>query len=459
MNIRRVLIANRGEIAARIIRTCRNLGLETVLGASEADLNSTPAKLADTVICLGPARSIDSYLNVEAIVNAAIVAKADAIHPGYGFLSENVSLAHAARSHGLIFIGPTEANLEAVGDKLRARSHASAAGLPLAPGGSIERPADAIALAEKIGWPVLVKAVGGGGGRGLKRVDEPSKLLTSVELSMTEAGATFADSRVYLERFVASGRHVEVQVIGDGEDVIHLGDRDCSIQRRYQKLVEEAPAPELPDRVRNGMREAAVAFGKHLGYLGVGTVEFLYDRHREQFYFLEMNARIQVEHPVTEAITGIDLVAEQFWIAEGRKLRLTQEDTRFTGHAIECRLNAEDWSHDFKPAPGTITRAVYPAGDGVRIDTHVESGTQVTPFYNSLLAKLIVCGADRNDAIIRAKSALERVEVQGIATNRDMHLALMNDAEFVRGGVDTGFLPRWLAGRTAQLHPRKWERE
>jgi acetyl-CoA carboxylase biotin carboxylase subunit len=447
MNIRRVFVANRGEIAARVIRTCHNLGLDVVLGASEADMGSVPARMADAVICIGPARSTDSYLNVEAVVNAALAAKADAIHPGYGFLSENMRLARAAREKGLVFIGPTEANLEAVGDKLKARAHATAAGLPLAPGGSIDDPAQAAALAERIGYPVLVKAVGGGGGRGLKRVDEPSKLAATVELAMAEAGAAFADSRVYLERFVASGRHVEVQVMGDGERVIHLGDRDCSVQRRYQKLVEEAPAPDLPDHARQGMRKAAVAFGEHLGYLGLGTVEFLYDRQREEFYFLEMNARIQVEHPVTEAITGLDLVAEQIFIAEGRRLRLTQDEILFAGHAIECRLNAEDWTRDFQPSPGTVTRAVYPAGDGVRIDTHIEAGAKVPPFYDSLMAKLIVTGSDRADAIARTRSALKRCAIEGVASNRDMHVALMDSEEFAKGGVDTAFFPRWLEGR------------
>jgi acetyl-CoA carboxylase biotin carboxylase subunit len=447
MNIRRVFIANRGEIAVRIIRTCRSLGIETVVAASEADLDAVPARLADWTICIGPPRSSDSYLNVEAIVDAAVRAKADAVHPGYGFLSENVRLARACRARGLVFIGPTEENLEAVGDKLRARGHAVDAGLPLAPGGPVDSPIEALALAEKIGWPLLVKAVGGGGGRGLKLVSEPSRLIETVELAMAEAGAAFADSRVYLERFVASGRHVEVQIVGDGESVIHLGDRDCSVQRRYQKLVEEAPAPDLPDRAREGMRAAAVAFGRHLKYLGLGTVEFLYDRNREAFYFLEMNARIQVEHPVTEAITGLDLVAEQIAIAEGRKLRLRQDEIRFDGHAIECRLNAEDWTRDFRPAPGTVAAAIFPAGPNIRVDTHIEAGSRVPPFYDSLMAKIIVRAAERGAAIDRLKSALADCDIRGVTTNRDMHLALLNDAEFARGGVDTAYFQRFLERR------------
>jgi len=447
MNIRRVFIANRGEIAVRVIRTCRSLGIESVVAASEADLDAVPARLADRTICIGPPRSSDSYLNVEAIVDAAVRAKADAVHPGYGFLSENVRLARACRARGLVFIGPTEENLEAVGDKLRARDHAVDAGLPLAPGGPVDSPAEAKALAEKIGWPLLVKAVGGGGGRGLKLVSEPSRLIETVELAMAEAGAAFADSRVYLERFVASGRHVEVQIVGDGESVIHLGDRDCSVQRRYQKLVEEAPAPDLPDRAREGMREAAVAFGRHLKYLGLGTVEFLYDRNREEFYFLEMNARIQVEHPVTEAITGLDLVAEQIAISEGRKLRLRQDEIRFDGHAIECRLNAEDWTRDFRPAPGTVDAAIFPAGPNIRVDTHIEAGSRVPPFYDSLMAKIVVRAAERGAAIDRLKSALTDCDIRGVTTNRDMHLALLNDAEFARGGVDTAYFQRFLERR------------
>jgi acetyl-CoA carboxylase, biotin carboxylase subunit len=442
-NIRRVFIANRGEIATRVIRTCKSLGIDTVLGASDADMASVPARLANAVVNVGPSHATQSYLNVARVVAAAREAGADAIHPGYGFLSENAALARSVRSEGLIFIGPTEANLEAVGDKLKARFHATAAGLPLAPGGSLDDPGQAAKLAAAIGYPVLVKAVGGGGGRGLKRVDAPEQLASTVELAMAEAAAAFGDARVYLERYVASGRHIEVQVMGDGVDAIHLGDRDCSVQRRYQKLVEEAPAPDLPVHAREGMRNAAVSFAKHLGYLGLGTVEFLYDRVREEFYFLEMNARIQVEHPVTEEITGIDLVAEQLWLAEGRRLRLHQHDISFNGHAIECRINAEDWRKGFQPSPGLVETAVYPAGSGIRVDTHIESGSTVPPFYDSLMAKLIVKGNDRSDAIQQTAAALRRCSITGVNHNRDMHLALMASDEFARGAVDTAFFPRW----------------
>lgn len=439
MIIRSILIANRGEIASRIIRTCRDLGIESVLAASEADLASVPARQADRTICIGPARSADSYLNVDAIVRAAMTAKVDALHPGYGFLSENVRLARACRTSGIAFVGPTEAQLEAVGDKLRARRHAIHAGLPVVPGGPVNSAEEAVALAERIGWPILVKAVGGGGGRGMKLVAEPSRMTEVIELATAEADSAFADSRIYLERFIASGRHVEVQIIGDGEDVIHLGDRDCSIQRRYQKLVEEAPAPGLAERTRAAMRAAAVAFGRHLGYRGLGTIEFLYDRDRNDFYFLEMNARIQVEHPVTEAITGLDLVAEQIRVAEGRRLRFRQDEITFAGHAIECRLNAEDWTRGFQPAPGNVDSAIFPAGCGIRVDTHIEAGSRVPPFYDSLLAKIIVHGADRNEAIGRLKLALTNCDIRGVVTNRDMHLALLTQPEFVRGGVDTAY--------------------
>lgn len=449
MRIRRILIANRGEIAVRIVRTCRRLGIETVLAASEADLDSLAARLADATICIGPAKSSASYLNVEAVVGAAVAARADAVHPGYGFLSENRKLAQACAAVGIVFIGPTEAQLDAVGDKLKARHHALAAGLPVVPGGETSSIAEAHALAEKTGWPILIKAVGGGGGRGMKLVSDPEKLAETIELAMAEANAAFGDPRVYLERYVSSGRHVEVQVLGDGENVIHLGTRDCSIQRRYQKLVEEAPAPNLRDGLRAEMHSAAVAFAKHLAYRGLGTVELLVDCERDTFYFLEMNARIQVEHPVTEAVCGLDLVAEQIAVAEGQPLRLTQDDVHFSGHAIECRINAEDWTMDFRPSPGTVSRAVFPVGDGVRVDTHVQTGARVPPFYDSLLAKLIVHGSDRHQALERLRHALPRCEISGVTTNVPMHIELMQQAEFARGGVNTAYFPWFLEHRAA----------
>lgn len=443
MMIRSILIANRGEIAMRIIRSCKRLGIETVLAASEADLASLPARQADRVITVGPAPSAQSYLNVSAILAAARAAKVDAIHPGYGFLSENQALARACAEADIIFIGAAAEQLASVGDKLRAREIAEAANLPVVPGGIVGSPDDARAMIEKIGFPVLIKAVGGGGGRGLRRIDDASKVDESVEQAMAEADAAFGDARIYIERFVAKGRHVEVQILGDGTDAIHLGDRDCSVQRRYQKLIEEAQAPGLDTKLRAGLHEAALRYAKALAYRGAGTVEFLVDDAAGSFYFLEMNARIQVEHPVTEAVTGIDLVAEQIAVAEGRPLRIRQDEIAFDGHAIEFRINAEDIAHDFRPSPGTVTRAIFAAGDGIRVDTHIEAGAKVPPFYDSLLAKIIVHSDSREAAIAKAREALAHCRIDGVKTNIAMHLAVLNDPEFQRGGVDTGWFTRF----------------
>lgn len=442
-SIRRLLIANRGEIAVRVIRTCRELGIETVLAASEADIDSVPARLADRTLRIGAAAPASSYLNIDAIVTAAIEARVDAVHPGYGFLAENAAFAERCGSAGIIFVGPDVDQLRAVGDKLEARRHAVAAGLPVVPGGSVTTLTEAQAIASDIGVPLLVKAVAGGGGRGMKLVRDMAELPATLDLAMAEARAAFGDPRVYLERFVAAGRHVEVQLLGDGEHVIHLGDRDCSVQRRYQKLIEEAPAPGLAEGLRAAMHAAAVAFGRHLRYRGLGTVEFLVDTLRNDFYFLEMNARIQVEHPVTEAITGLDLVAEQIAVAEDRPLRLKQSEVRWRGHALECRVNAEDAHRDFRPSPGTVRTAIFPAGAGVRVDTHIESGARVPPFYDSLLAKIITCGADRAESLRRMATALSLCHIDGVETNLAMHSAVIAEPAFMRGGVDTG----WLAGR------------
>ena len=444
MTLRRILIANRGEIAVRVIRTCQRLGIETVLAASEADLDSMGARLADRMICIGPAISSASYLNIEAVIAAAVASKADAIHPGYGFLSESQRLAAACDLAGICFIGPTIEQLDAVGDKLKARAHATAAGLAGVPGGEARSLDEAKRVADQVGWPILIKAVGGGGGRGMKQVHDASKLGAAMEIAMAEAQASFGDPRLYIERYISHGRHIEVQIVGDGEDVIHLGTRDCSIQRRYQKLLEEAPAPNIGETLRREMHRAAIAFAKHLKYTGLGTVEFLVDCDRDTFYFLEMNARIQVEHPVTEAICGLDLVEEQIAIAEGRKLRRKQSDISLYGHAIECRINAEDWRHDFRPSPGKVTRAVFPAGQGIRVDTHIQAGAAIPPFYDSLLGKLIVHGKDRVEAIHKLRRALSNLEITGIATILQMHAALMRSDEFVHGSVDTAFLERFL---------------
>jgi acetyl-CoA carboxylase, biotin carboxylase subunit len=479
--IRRVLVANRGEIAVRVIRTCQRLGIEAVLAVSDADADAVPARLADQTIRIGPADPAASYLDVDAVVHAALAARADAIHPGYGFLSENPRLARACEAAGIVFIGPTADVLEAAGDKLAARERAIAAGLPVLPGGLVGEVADvggpargrdesgvgdmagadagpdrgqagnhaggaagAGRLAERIGYPVLVKAAGGGGGRGLRVVTEPGQLAGAVAVASAEAQVAFGDPRVYLERYVSPTRHVEVQLLGDGQNVIHLGDRDCSVQRRYAKLIEEAPAPLLGETLRVGMRVAAVALGQHLKYQGLGTVEFLVDTERDAFWFLEINARIQVEHPVTEMITGLDLVAEQIAIAEGRGLRLSQASVGYRGHAIECRIGAEDPAAGFRPSPGVVTRAVFPAGPGVRVDTHVQTGSAVPPHYDSLLAKIIVCGAGRAEALARLRAALARCEIAGLATTLPVLAGLADDPGFAAGGVETGYLARWL---------------
>ncbi len=359
MKIHRLLVANRGEIAARVIRTCTKLGIESVLAASDADLDSLPARLADRVVRLGPAPPAASYLDSTAVVRAAQAVSADAVHPGYGFLSENPALAQECAAAGIVFVGPTPESLEAVGDKLRARAHAIAAGLPVVPGGEAADLAGAQDVLAEVGCPLLVKAVSGGGGRGMKLVRSAEELPHTLDLAVSEAAAAFGDPRVYLERFVASGRHVEVQVLGDGTRAVALGDRDCSVQRRYQKLFEEAPAPLVPARVRAEMADAALALALHLGYRGLGTVELLYDREREAFYFLEMNARIQVEHPVTEMVTGLDLVAEQLAVAEGLPLRVRQEDVVLTGHAVG---RVPHQRRGLGPRLPPITRADRPSG-------------------------------------------------------------------------------------------------
>ncbi|HTQ98978.1 MAG TPA: biotin carboxylase N-terminal domain-containing protein [Candidatus Acidoferrum sp.] len=448
MNINRLFIANRGEIALRIIRTCRQLGIETVLGVSAADQDSMPAKLADRTVLLGPAKAADSYLNVQRVVAAAQQARADALHPGYGFLSENSALAEACAAHGIVFVGPTPAQLLAVGDKLRARQAAQQAGLPLINGAAVATAVDAQKLAAELGLLVLIKAVGGGGGRGMKVVRALAEMQTQFDLASAEAKAAFGNPHLYIERYVERGRHIEVQVFGDGSDVIHFGTRDCSIQRRYQKLVEEAPAPNLSPSLRSAIETAAVTFAKHLSYRGAGTVEFLLDCERNDFYFLEMNARIQVEHPVTEQIAGVDLVAQQIRIAEGRPLGLCQQDVKFNGHSIECRLNAEDPARDFQPSPGRVTLAQWAAGTAVRVDSHIETGSMVPPYYDSLLGKLIVTGTDRADALNKLQRALAACRFEGISTNLELLQRIAGDSQFAAGGVTTGFLPVLLGRKT-----------
>ncbi len=445
MKIRRLFIANRGEIALRVIQTAQRLGIETILGASDADLDSVPARLADHCVRIGAAPAARSYLDLEAVIGAARAAAADALHPGYGFLSENAALARGCQAAGIVFVGPDAATLEAVGDKLRARTHAVAAGVPVVPGASVGTLADCEQLVRSLGWPILIKAVGGGGGRGLRRVDSPAQLSAQLELAVSEAGAGFGDPRVYVERYVTGGRHVEVQLLGDGSNIVQLGTRDCSVQRRYQKLIEEAPAPGLSASLLQRLTDAAVALGRQLRYRGAGTVEFLLDADRDQFYFLEVNARIQVEHPVTEMTTGVDLVAEQLAIAAGVPLRFAAPELASRGHAIECRINAEDVAHDMRPSPGRVSRALFPAGQGIRVDTHIEAGASVPPFYDSLLAKIIVHATDRPRAIERMAAALSDCQISGVQVNTALHTRILADARFRRGAVDTGFLQQLLA--------------
>src|SRR5271167_1462546 len=448
MPIRRILIANRGEIAARIIRSCRALDIEVVLAVSAADRDSEPARQADRVVCIGAAKSADSYLNAAAIVHAALATGAGAIHPGYGFLSERAALPQLCAKAGIVFIGPTADQIAALGDKLRARAEAESANVPVVPGGAADSRAEAEILARKIAAPLLVKAVGGGGGRGMKLVERLEDLPPLLDLAAAEAGAAFGDARVYLEQYIAGGRHVEVQVLGDGEGrVIQLGERDCSVQRRYQKLIEETPAPGLSAALRDSLQQAAVRFAERIAYRSAGTVEFIVDARRKAFYFLEMNARIQVEHPVTEAVTGIDLIAEQIAIADGAGLRLRQTEVRTIGCAIECRVNAEDHRNEFRPSPGRIRDVSWPSGEGIRVDTHVVPGSSIPPYYDSLLAKIIACAADRAGALARLRSAIAATHISGVKSNLGFHEAALDDAEFQAGGVDTGFVARLYARR------------
>ena len=446
MTLARVFIPNRGEIAVRIVRACRDLGLESVIGTSEVDRDAVAARSADRAVCLGPGPAVESYLREDLVVQAALGTGCDAIHPGYGFLAESPRLARLAGEHGLIFVGPPPEAMELAGDKLRARSQAIDAGLPVLPGEPAESAAQAREAAERIGYPVLVKAAGGGGGRGIKLAADPDALTGLLGLARSEAAAAFGDERVYLERFIADARHIEVQVAADAEgSVIHLGERDCSVQRRYQKVIEEAPAPQLTAATRDALRGAAVKFTRAIGYRNLGTVEFVLDAASDEFYFLEMNCRIQVEHPVTEAVTGTDLVCEQLRIAGGAPLGLAQSQVRLRGHAIECRLTAEDAARGFAPSPGTISRFSVPGIPGLRVDTHCEDGTFVPPFYDSLLAKLIAHGETRAQATATLVQALAQTRIEGVASNRELLGRVLAHPEFAAGAVTTHWLQDTLA--------------
>jgi acetyl-CoA carboxylase biotin carboxylase subunit len=441
--VKRVFIANRGEIAVRIVAACRALELECVVGASAADMDGMAAHEADQVVCIGPPPAPASYLRADIVVQAALGTGCDAIHPGYGFLAESPALARLAREHGLTFVGPPTESIELAGDKLAARREAAEAGAPVLPGGEVSSAAEARALAGEIGYPLLVKAAGGGGGRGIKRVRDEEELESLLSLARSEAGSAFGDDRVYLERLVESARHVEVQIAADEHGAtLHLGERDCSVQRRFQKVVEEAPAPGLADATRSRLRESAVAFARRIGYRNLGTAEFIIDTETGEPYFLEVNCRIQVEHPVTEAITGLDLVAMQLQIAQGRRLAIEQRDVRFSGHAVEGRLNAEDPAHGYMPTPGTLSLFAVPARRGLRVDTHCRTGAVVPPYYDSLLGKLIAHGDDRDQAIDILLDVLEDLDVEGVETNRTLLISVLGHPDFRSGRATTDWLER-----------------
>ena len=438
----RVLVANRGEIAVRVHRACRELGLETVQVYSEADRDSLPVRMADRAVCIGPARSAHSYLRAETIVSAALTQGAGAVHPGYGFLSENAAFARMVGEAGLVFIGPSPQVISMMGDKAMARRMATEAGVPVTPGsgGTLQDAAEAAAEAARIGYPVILKATAGGGGRGMRVVRRPEDLAAQFEQASREAKAAFGDGSVYVEKFLQRIRHVEVQVLSDGHTVLHLGERDCSVQRRNQKLLEESPSPALDDAMRGRIGEAAVRLCRHVGYTSAGTIECILDPASGEFYFMEMNTRVQVEHPVTELVTGVDIVKEQIRIAQGARLALRQDDVQLRGHAIECRINAEDPLADFAPCPGLIEHVHLPGGPGVRVDSHIYSGYRVPPNYDSLLAKIITWGTDRQEATARMLRALQEVRVDGIKTTAGFHQRLLQTEAFRSGDLHTRFV-------------------
>jgi acetyl-CoA carboxylase biotin carboxylase subunit len=442
MPIGKVLIANRGEIALRILRSCRELGIGTVAVYSTVDRTALHVQLADEAVCVGEGPSNKSYLNIPNILAAATSRGVDAIHPGYGFLAENDRFAEMCRDHGITFIGPSPHAIRSMGDKSTAKSTMQTVGVPTVPGseGLLPNPEAAAELAATMGYPVMIKATAGGGGRGMRLVPSPDQLVKLYKAAQGEADAAFGNPGLYMEKFIDRPRHVEVQILADRHgNVVHLGERDCSIQRRHQKLLEEAPSPALDPELRRRMGEAAVAAARSINYEGAGTVEFLLDRSGG-FYFMEMNTRIQVEHPVTEMVTGIDLIAEQLRIAGGEPISVRQEDIQMNGHAIECRINAEDAQHNFRPAPGRITGWLPPGGPGVRVDSHVYTGYDIPPFYDSLIGKLIIWAPNRPAALERMKRALNECAITGIPTTVDFHLRMLDRPEFQRGDVHTKFV-------------------
>jgi acetyl-CoA carboxylase, biotin carboxylase subunit len=442
----KILIANRGEIALRIQRACREMGIRTVMVHSEADTEAKYVKLADESVCIGPPPAAASYLNIPAIISAAEVTDAEAIHPGYGFLSENADFAEKVERSGFVFIGPRPENIRLMGDKVSAKQAMAKAGVPTVPGseGALpDDPKEIVRIARKIGYPVIIKAAGGGGGRGMRVVHTEAALLNAVNMTRTEAQAAFANPVVYLERYLEQPRHIEIQVLADAhKNAVYLGERDCSLQRRHQKIMEEAPAPDLPAKLRDKVGERCVEACRRIGYRGAGTFEFLYQDG--EFFFIEMNTRIQVEHPVTEMITGIDLVQEQIRVAAGEKLRFRQKDVELRGHAIECRINAED-PYRFTPSPGRITSYHPPGGPGIRVDSHVYQGYTVPPNYDSMVGKVIAYGGSREQAMSRMRIALSEMVVEGILTNIPLHRELLSDTLFMRGGVSIHYLEQKLA--------------
>jgi acetyl-CoA carboxylase biotin carboxylase subunit len=444
----KILIANRGEIALRIQRACREMGIKTVVVHSEADREAKYVRLADESVCIGPAASRDSYLNMPAIIAAAEVTDAEAIHPGYGFLSENADFADRVEKSGFVFIGPRPESIRLMGDKVSAKQAMIEAGVPVVPGspGALpDDPAEILRLASEVGYPVIIKAAGGGGGRGMRVVHTEAALLSSVAMTKTEAGAAFNNPEVYLEKFLENPRHIEIQVLADGaRNAVWLGERDCSMQRRHQKVIEEAPAPGIARKLIERIGERCAEACRKIQYRGAGTFEFLYEN--DEFYFIEMNTRIQVEHPVTELITGIDLVQQQIRIAAGEKFTLRQRDIAFKGHALECRINAED-PFTFVPSPGRVTNWHTPGGPGVRIDSHVFNGYFVPPHYDSMIAKVITYGDTREQALARMTIALSEMVVEGIKTNIPLHRELMVDSRFMAGGTSIHYLEQKLAAR------------
>lgn len=441
---KKVLVANRGEIAVRVIRACQELNISTVAVYSQADKDSLHVKMADEAVCIGPSQALKSYLSGTAIISAAEITGAEAVHPGYGFLAENLSFVEMCEAVGLVFIGPNAKVMQLLGNKARAKEVMEEAGLPVIPGskGVVKEEKKALEIAEEIGFPVIVKAAAGGGGKGMRIVQTREELLSQIQMARTEANSAFGDGSIYIEKYLNEPRHIEVQVLADKQgNVVHLGERDCSIQRRHQKLIEEAPSPALDSELRAEVGKLAVKAAKAANYLNAGTFEFLMDREGN-FYFMEANTRLQVEHPVTEMITGVDIVKTQILIASGEKIPFEQSDIEWRGHSIEFRINAEDPANNFMPRAGKITNLRLPGGMGVRVDTGIYQGWEIPPYYDSLLAKLIVWGGDRQEAIQRGKRALKEFSIEGVPTTIPFHLEVLDNAFFLRGEVYTNFLAR-----------------